>query len=89
MQGPVFDADSRRSQGPVLQWIDRLLKYKPPAHGPSMSLATAPSLSSISQALSAGVGGGGPSQDQGMIAAPGPQRAEVGRTALLNLLQVG
>lgn len=25
-QGPVFDTDARRSQGPVLRWIDRLLK---------------------------------------------------------------
>lgn len=25
-QGPVFDTDARRAQGPVLRWIDRLLK---------------------------------------------------------------
>lgn len=28
-QGPVFDTDARRAQGPVLRWIDRLL-YAPP-----------------------------------------------------------
>lgn len=29
LQGPVFDTDARRAQGPVLRWIDRLL-YAPP-----------------------------------------------------------
>lgn len=28
-QGPVFDTDARRAQGPVLRWIDRLLKAPP------------------------------------------------------------
>jgi hypothetical protein len=29
LQGPVFDTDARRAQGPVLRWIDRLLKAPP------------------------------------------------------------
>ena len=29
LQGPVFDSDSRRPQGPVLTWIDKLLKQLP------------------------------------------------------------
>ena len=29
-QGPAFDLDARRAQGPVLSWIDRLLKAPPP-----------------------------------------------------------
>lgn len=28
-QGPVFDTDARRAHGPVLRWIDRLLKASP------------------------------------------------------------
>lgn len=26
LQGPMFDTDARRPQGPVLRWVDRLLK---------------------------------------------------------------
>ena len=33
MQGIVFDSDARRAQGPVLFWIDRLLKAAPPGGG--------------------------------------------------------
>lgn len=29
VQGPAFDPDARRAQGPVLYWIDRLLKAPP------------------------------------------------------------
>lgn len=29
LQGPVFDTDAKRAQGPVLRWVDRLLKAPP------------------------------------------------------------
>lgn len=28
-QGPVFDTDARRAHGPVLRWVDRLLRAPP------------------------------------------------------------
>lgn len=33
-QGPVFDSDAKRPQGPVLRWIDRLFKSPEPSHTP-------------------------------------------------------
>ena len=34
VQGPVFDSDARRSHGPVLVWVDKLLAYPAEATKP-------------------------------------------------------
>ncbi len=53
----MFDSDARRPHGPVLTWVDKLLK--------------------------AGDGRSG-----GAASVVGPSKRSVGRSALLNLLQV-
>jgi hypothetical protein len=74
LQGPAFDTDARRAQGPVLQWIDRLLRAPPgqaapPAAGRLALLRT----------------DGGDGKHGGQHG--GPPRAHVARVALGHLLR--
>ncbi|MEB3185691.1 MAG: hypothetical protein VKM97_07385 [Cyanobacteriota bacterium] len=54
LSGPVFDSDAKRPQGPVLSWIDRLLK----AHAKSEQPAAAMVSEGLGGALPGGGGGG-------------------------------
>jgi hypothetical protein len=72
-QGPAFDTDARRAQGPVLQWIDRLLRA-PHGHAPPPAAGRL--------ALLRTDGGDGKHSGGGA-----PPRAHVARVALGHLLR--
>jgi hypothetical protein len=82
-QGPAFDTDARRAQGPVLHWIDRLFRASPTSAA-SAAAAAAGRRHDAGKggAAAAGGGGGGPGG-----AGAGPPRAHVARVALGHLLR--
>jgi hypothetical protein len=49
-QGPAFDTDARRAQGPVLRWVDRLLRAPAPPCGASAGLLPAAPKAAVGRA---------------------------------------
>ncbi|KAI8469209.1 MAG: cell morphogenesis central region-domain-containing protein [Monoraphidium minutum] len=84
LQGPAFDTDARRAQGPVLQWADRLLRAPPPDAAAAPPGAAAGRLALLRGDADGGKGGGGGGGGGG---AAGPPRAHVARLALGHLLR--
>ncbi|KAF5834594.1 cell morphogenesis central region-domain-containing protein [Dunaliella salina] len=84
LAGPVFDADARRPQGPVLQWIERLLTHRSHTGSTSMSLPQNQGAGAGWSALATTSTGNASSNTAGKVA--GPERQEVARMALHNLL---
>jgi hypothetical protein len=101
LAGPLLDADTKRPQGPVLTWADRLLRHAN-SSAPAAATGTSPSGLSVpvgapgpfaSLAPAGGPGGVGPHTLHLRLlgvtgAVQGAPRSEVARAALLNLLQV-